>query len=221
MNCINCGTPVPQVEREGGRKKQYCNERCRYEFRKANGTLGGNKPKAELVPGGTLPPLEELREEFRYDPETGFIHRIKAFGHLPADRVVSCKDGSGYISINYGKRVFRAQRLAWYLHTGEDPGSKHVDHIDRDITNNKFSNLRLASNGENKLNTGSRKDNTTGYKGVYKHSKGGYYAQICVAGKNKHLGYTKTLHEAVALRAAAMSEHYNSKFVPEDYNRQS
>jgi len=208
----------PKWNEKEGVKKQYCNERCRYEFRKANGTLGSNKPKTKLVPGGTLPPLEELRKEFRYDPETGFIHRIKAFGKLPADRVVSCKNNTGYICVNYGKRIFKASRLAWYLHTSQDPGSKHVDHIDRDITNNKFSNLRLASNGDNTLNTHSHKNNTTGYKGVYRHATGGYYAQISINGKNTHLGYTKTLHEAVNLRASAMLEHYNSKFIPEDYN---
>ena len=56
------------------------------------------------------------------------------------------------------------------LHFIDNPENKaYVDHIDRDKSNNKLSNLRWATPSENNLNKGKyklRKDSSTGYTGV-------------------------------------------------------
>lgn len=43
-----------------------------------------------------------------------------------------------------------------------------VDHQDRDPSNNRKYNLRKATVSQNAANSGPRKTNTSGYKGVYK-----------------------------------------------------
>jgi hypothetical protein len=64
------------------------------------------------------------------------------------------------------------------------------DHIDRDGLNNRESNLRQASDGQQAANQGLRTDNTSGYKGVYWRSdRAKWRAQIQVDGKRRHLGY--------------------------------
>ena len=46
------------------------------------------------------------------------------------------------------------------------PKGKYVDHIDRDITNNQKSNLRLCTPQQSVYNRGSNKNSSSRYKGV-------------------------------------------------------
>ena len=87
-----------------------------------------------------------------------------------------------------------AHVIIWTLHYG-DPGDKYVDHIDRNKTNNRISNLRLASPLQNTHNVSPRAK--SGYKGVYPHRK-----KWRVVIKNKIYGSFNTAEEAAL--------HYNS-----------
>ena len=83
-------------------------------------------------------------------------------------------------------------------HFIENPENKScVDHIDGNILNNKLSNLRWATHGENMHNQKIPINNTTGFKGVtyYKPNKK-FAAKIAIDNKNYHLGYFKTAKEA-------------------------
>lgn len=212
--CRFCSAEVPQVRDNSGRRKVYCNDKCRYNWRKLQGTLTPNTRPAEIAEGCTLPALEELRQEFSYDPETGVITRLKNKGKHLAGDPAGCVDSLGYVTILYKRKSIKAHRLAWYLHTGVDPKELQIDHIDRKRDNNKFSNLRLATPTENNLN----KQPDKSCKGVYQNKVSGYYyAQISLNGKNKHLGCYKTYEEAVEARKKAVLEHYNTGFVLEHY----
>ena len=92
-----------------------------------------------------LPPLAELRARFDYDPETGlFTHQGKPRGYLYK---------SGYVMLRWGRaRQLRANRVAWYLHTGKDPAEHIVEHKNGNRSDNSFRNLRLATNQENAFN---------------------------------------------------------------------
>jgi len=75
--------------------------------------------------------------------------------------------------------------------------SEFVDHINGDGLDNRRENLRLATNSQNQANSGIRRNNTTGYKGVSFHKTlGKWHATIMVKGKKKHLGYFDTPEEA-------------------------
>lgn len=84
---------------------------------------------------------------------------------------------------------------------------EHVDHIDGNPLNNRRTNLRVATDSQNKMNRGKQKDNTTGYKGVtYKSDRRKWVAQIKKDRKNYYLGGFNTPEEAYAAYCAKAKE---------------
>lgn len=74
-----------------------------------------------------------------------------------------------------------------------------VDHIDRNTLNNCRDNLRLADKSQNGHNTGKRRVNTSGYKGVSWHRQSGKWLAQIVADKKWHyLGIYETPEAAHA-----------------------
>lgn len=77
--------------------------------------------------------------------------------------------------------------------------SEEVDHINSNRIDNRRSNLRLATSGENSRNQRRSKSNTTGYKGVsivHNCPNRPFRARIVINGKEKHLGFFATAEEA-------------------------
>jgi len=68
------------------------------------------------------------------------------------------------------------------------PEGLQVDHIKHPGTDNRKANLRKATHGENCMNRGISKNNTTGYKGVSVLKKGGYEVNIQIGGNKIHGG---------------------------------
>lgn len=72
---------------------------------------------------------------------------------------------------------------------------EYVDHIDGDGLNNRRSNLRLANRYENQRNRPKNSNNKSGCKGVSWYNNK-WVAQICVDGKNQHIGRFDKLEDA-------------------------
>jgi hypothetical protein len=88
-------------------------------------------------------------------------------------------------------RFYYNHRVVWAMTYGSWP-DKQIDHINGVGSDNRISNLRLASDMQNNHNRGINKNNKTGFRGVSFDSKrGAYQAQITVAGKHKYLGHFK------------------------------
>jgi hypothetical protein len=86
-----------------------------------------------------------------------------------------------------------------YLHRlimGE-PENVLVDHIDCNGLNNRRNNLRLACPSKSAMNRRMRKDNTTGYKGVYRQNNK-WVAKIGARGRQYFLGYFPCAESAYA-----------------------
>ena len=76
-----------------------------------------------------------------------------------------------------------------------------IDHINGDTSDNRKSNLRLASRSQNSFNAAKRKNNTSGIMGVsWKADKNKWKAYITPKGKQIHLGYYDSFNDAVIAR---------------------
>ena len=150
-----------------------------------------------------------LKELLHYDPETGVFtwlvasnRRVK-FGEAAGS--FTCK---GYISIKHSHSCYQAHRLAWLYMTGSWP-QEQIDHIDLCKSNNKWANLRAATNAQNQHNTQKPKHNKSGFKGVYLATdRGKYRASITVLGTKIGLGQFNTPEEAHTAYCAAATIHH-------------
>ena len=73
-----------------------------------------------------------------------------------------------------------------------------VDHKNGNKLDNRRSNLRLSNKSTNGCNRGMTRANSTGFKGVSKHSPGKWIAQIRANNKNHYLGIFTSPEEAAA-----------------------
>ena len=147
--------------------------------------------------------LDKARILYDYCPDSGlFFWKINT-SNVKAGQVAGAKH-NGYIRLTvYGKRIF-AHRLAWLFSYGELPKDQ-IDHIDRNKSNNKITNLRdvdrcvnlqnqsvaHSRNALNILNV-SKRPNTGAYKVMINKNKKGFY-----------IGQYKTLKDAVTARDIA------------------
>ena len=140
---------------------------------------------------------EEIKEYLSYDPETGVLTWIKRSG---ARGTIGTEarhlEGKGYMQTQFQRVLYKNHRIAWFLYTGEQPPDQ-IDHINGDKSDNRWSNLRAATQNQNQHNQGRRRDNASGYKGVSwdsTHKK--WLAKIQVDSKRYSLGAFTTPEEA-------------------------
>ena len=75
------------------------------------------------------------------------------------------------------------------------PKGMETDHINHNTLDNREVNLRVCSRSQNQMNKGKRADNTSGFKGVFKHNSG-WRARIRANRKCYNLGTFPTREEA-------------------------
>lgn len=141
----------------------------------------------------TLP--KELKEYLSYDPNTGDLTWIKKPAwFIKVGDTAGCVDtnlkwNKQYYVVRFRYKKYRAHRIAWFLKTGKQPEDE-IDHIDGDGLNNRWDNLRNATNVENSRNCPKPINNTSGYKGVSWYPRTNkWVAYIGYKGKRINLGY--------------------------------
>jgi hypothetical protein len=105
----------------------------------------------------------------------------------------------GYRIIEIDRVEFHASRIAWKLVTGCEP-PPIIDHINGNALDNRFCNLREATNAENGANCLARKRSKTGYVGITPYRDGRYQVSITSKGKGYFGGYYADLGEAMEAR---------------------
>jgi hypothetical protein len=122
---------------------------------------------------------------YTYDKDNGLVYGQKG-------NPIKRKNGQGYITLMNNTR---AHRFAWYYVYGEIPNI--IDHLNRDRSDNRLSNLRNVDRKTNNMNS-NHIDNAKKYS-LHKQT-GKYTAQICINYKKIHIGIYNTKEEAIQAR---------------------
>lgn len=153
---------------------------------------------------------EELKKILYYAPETGNFYWKISNGQKLAWSLAGSLGVDGHIKLCINYTSYRANRLAWIYMTGEIPSNNiQVDHKNRIRTDNRWDNLRLATNSQNNRNRNLLKNNTSGYRGVaFNKQANKWQAQIRYNNRRKNLGHFNTAEEASkAYMEAAVKFH--------------
>ena len=158
-----------------------------------------------------------VREFFNYDPVTGslmwrFRERkwFKTEGSFKSwnTRYVGKDFGSkcprGYIIGAVLYVTYSAPEIIFIWMTGKLP--KEIDHFNQNKSDNSWENLKDTTRSGNCKNYPKRKDNTTGYTGIYK-TKSGFYAEISSEGQTYYLGHRSSLNEVIQIRKEAEQKY--------------
>jgi hypothetical protein len=114
---------------------------------------------------------------------------------------------NGYRCVSILSKTYLVHRIIYFMFYNKFP--KYVDHIDGDRLNNDIKNLREATNAQNNWNTGIRKNNTSGIKGVYWDTKyKSWHAQCFVNSKNYFLGRYEDIDDAETAVKAFRTKHH-------------
>ena len=152
---------------------------------------------------------EEIKDYLSYDELTGDLTWIKKPSNKSNINTIANSRKKGYIRIMFKGVNYSAHRLAWFLKTNNQPPNQ-IDHIDTIKSNNIWTNLREATNSENKCNTPKYRSNTSGYKGVYYHkSIGKFHARISINNKRISLGTYDTAIDAHTAYCMAADLYHN------------
>ena len=127
---------------------------------------------------------------------------------------------SGYyyvrLSINGNITGFSIHRLVAFYFCENKNNYDMVDHIDRDITNNCYDNLRWVTKSQNSRNIDKKKNTSSKYVGVHLNTKRQkWVSQFKLNGKIKYLGSFDTDEEAYEAFKNKIIEHNLQEFYPD------
>lgn len=127
---------------------------------------------------------ENVKEILTYDPQTGeFFWR----NHTAKKAVKGRRAGSiavnGYRTIRVFGRPYFEHRLAFLLMEGRWP-AEQVDHVNCIRDDNRWENLRECNQTQNNFAGPTRKDNTSGERGVSRdNARNKWFAEVTCYGK--------------------------------------
>lgn len=146
---------------------------------------------------------ERLKEVLDYNRDTGEFFWKKQISNRIKVGNLAGNYSYGYREISIDKRPYKVHQLVWFLENGYIP-ENDLDHINRIRNDNRIENLREVSRQCNMRNSGLRKDNTSGIKGVHWNKKdNAWESYITINQKRERLGRFQDFTEAVCHRLAA------------------
>jgi hypothetical protein len=169
----------------------------------------------QLLPFGIVPILRihynipmrdpDISRYIQYNPDTGsFKWLVSGNGRRVGDSA-GTYGTHGYWWITHKKVLYPAAHIAWYLTYGEWPKGM-IDHIDRNPSNNRISNLRDISERMNVLHRQGWSKN--GLPRGVRLERGRYRVVVSLFYKTKHIGFFDTLEEATVVAERAYKKQW-------------
>lgn len=149
---------------------------------------------------------ERLAELFKYNPADGSFLRLTSHsGYSKGTVVFGTVTNCGHRRIVIDQVGYFAHNLAWLYMTGEWPAL--LDHENGDGLDNKWDNLREATQTQNNANMRKRTGTSSRFKGVtYVTRRKKWQAAIKVSGKCLFLGRFDREEDAAAAYIAKAKE---------------
>lgn len=152
--------------------------------------------------------IERLRELFDLDKETGVLRwRVSTTRKVKVGSIAGSKKKGEYSAVKVDNKKLFVHRVVFALVNGYLP--EQVDHINGVRDDNRPANLRAATCLQNNQNRRTRKDSSSGIKGVLwssQHRK--WQAYVRANGKNNYLGSFSDPHEAGEVVRAFREQHH-------------
>lgn len=151
---------------------------------------------------------EVIKRLLHYDPETGVFTWLRPTNNrMKTGGVAGNVHPGRHRSIMVGGKKRPSGHLVFLYMEGTNPPNQ-VNHINGDILDDRWCNLKLATKTKNSRNARTYTSNTSGTTGVYWHSRDcKWMAQIVVASKRIHIGCFIHKQEAIEARRQAETEH--------------
>ncbi len=152
-----------------------------------------------------LKPIPNYEGLYSLDLNTNqvYSHYLKRYKKLNTHN-------DGYFEIhlykNNKQKIFKLHRLIYEIHNGTIPDKMCIDHIDNNKQNNNIENLRLATKQQNKMNTKTQKNNSSGHKCIYITKNNTYKVLIRLYKKCVYCKTFKILEEAIINRNIKLKE---------------
>lgn len=156
--------------------------------------------------------LEEIKKTFFLDAETGNLFwkdwhgRWKRIPPVPA----VCVGPNGYLIVEFKGKTRFVHCLIWAIANNSlVPDGMEVDHIDRNKSNNRPSNLRLANQSDQMCNRGKQKSNKSGEPGVHWDTRRRKWMTQVMRHNSfvLHRRFDKFEEAVAAVRAARIQHH--------------
>lgn len=151
----------------------------------------------------------EANRLFSYNPSTGVIKwSVNVGKKIKAGDVAGTVLSTGYVSIIVKGKAYKAHRIAWLIMFGVNPDCD-IDHVNRNRSDNRACNLRLATRSQNAINSSVSSSNSSGFKGVsFNKASGKWVANMVIDGKQKQLCKSESKEDAInAYKVASLKIH--------------
>lgn len=118
----------------------------------------------------------QLKQRVVINPDTGECFDLRG-------NRLGCTTSNGYVRLNLMRREYRLHRLVWlWVYGTHVPDGMTIDHINGVKTDNRISNLRLATAAQNTAYYQNATRKNPDMRNIYKDKKG-YRVEMKFEGK--------------------------------------
>jgi hypothetical protein len=152
---------------------------------------------------------ERVRFLFKYNPWTGhLIRRVSRNTNSMKGQVIKCQPSRRYTVVTVDMRDYLAHRIIWLYMTGKWP-TYQIDHINRIKYDNRWINLREATEHQQHVNIGINRRNKLGIRGIT-IVRNRFCVQLKIKGQCGYLGHFENLDDAIEVRKAAEIRYFGA-----------